>query len=203
MQLSKFWWSSRCYSYSDFWACKFLFFPECLPSSRRRGVGLRGCHVDWLIATFFQHHPPWLLFRRPVVAEDDEGAAAVDVGEALVVGVQLGEVAAEDELEQLGLQSWALEVFFNFFNNKKWFFAFFIKLITYFCTSPIKKKNHSQSNYLDKNIKNHLLLLKKLKNTSSAQLWLGDIDVKWMYWVQSWAFGVCGSAVQFKLLLPG
>ena len=26
-------------------------------------------------------------------------------------------------------QSWALSVFFNFFNNKKWFFAFFIKLI--------------------------------------------------------------------------
>ena len=26
-------------------------------------------------------------------------------------------------------QSWALEVFFNFFNNKKCFFAFFIKLI--------------------------------------------------------------------------
>ena len=26
-------------------------------------------------------------------------------------------------------QSWALEVFFNFVTNKKWFFAFFIKLI--------------------------------------------------------------------------
>ena len=26
-------------------------------------------------------------------------------------------------------QSWALPVFFNFFTNKKWFFAFFIKLI--------------------------------------------------------------------------
>ena len=26
-------------------------------------------------------------------------------------------------------QSWALSVFFHFFNNKKWFFAFFIKLI--------------------------------------------------------------------------
>ena len=28
-----------------------------------------------------------------------------------------------------GRQSWALEVFFNFFNNKKWFFPFFIKSI--------------------------------------------------------------------------
>ena len=27
------------------------------------------------------------------------------------------------------MQSWALSVFFNFFNNKKWCFAFFIKLI--------------------------------------------------------------------------
>ena len=27
------------------------------------------------------------------------------------------------------IQSWALPVFFNFFNNKKLFFAFFIKLI--------------------------------------------------------------------------
>ena len=26
-------------------------------------------------------------------------------------------------------QSWALSVFLNFFNNKKWFFAFLIKLI--------------------------------------------------------------------------
>ena len=34
-------------------------------------------------------------------------------------------------------RSWALSVFFNFFNNKKFFFAFFMKLLTYFCTSPI------------------------------------------------------------------
>ena len=35
-------------------------------------------------------------------------------------------------------QSWALSVFFNFFNNKKWFYCiFFIKLVTYFSTSPI------------------------------------------------------------------
>ena len=48
---------------------------------------------------------------------------------------------------QLGnfIQSWALPVFFHFFNNKKWFFCIFIKLITYFCTSPIKKAL-SQSN---------------------------------------------------------
>ena len=35
------------------------------------------------------------------------------------------------------LQSWALLVFLKFFYNKKWLFAFFIKLIIYFCTSPI------------------------------------------------------------------
>ena len=33
--------------------------------------------------------------------------------------------------------SWALSAFFNLFNNKKLFFCIFIKLITYFCTSPI------------------------------------------------------------------
>ena len=35
------------------------------------------------------------------------------------------------------LQSWALSVFLNFFTNTNFFFAVFIKLITYFCTSPI------------------------------------------------------------------
>ena len=44
-----------------------------------------------------------------------------------------------DGLTRSVLQSWALEVFLNFFNNKKWFFCIFIKLVTYFCTSPIKK----------------------------------------------------------------
>ena len=36
------------------------------------------------------------------------------------------------------MQSWSFQVFFNLFNNKKLiFFAFIIKLITYFRTSPI------------------------------------------------------------------
>ena len=44
-------------------------------------------------------------------------------------------------------QSWALSVFFfYFFNNKNYFFAFFYKLITYFCTSPIKKPTPSLIN---------------------------------------------------------
>ena len=43
-------------------------------------------------------------------------------------------------------QSWALSGIFEFFSIiKKDLFAFFIKLITYFCTSPIYKA-HSQSN---------------------------------------------------------
>ena len=41
------------------------------------------------------------------------------------------------ELTETVTQSWALSVFFNFFNNKKWFFCIFVKLTTYFCTSPI------------------------------------------------------------------
>ena len=34
-------------------------------------------------------------------------------------------------------QSWALSVFLNFSIIKNDFIAFFIKLVTYFCTSPI------------------------------------------------------------------
>ena len=59
-------------------------------------------------------------------------------------------------------QSWALSVFFNFFNHKKCFFAFFVKLITYFCTIPIKKPTPSQTNLI-KNAKNLFLLMKKFK----------------------------------------
>ena len=47
---------------------------------------------------------------------------------------------------------------------------FFIKLLTYFCTNPIEKATLSQIN-LVKNARNNFLLLKKLKNTESAQLW--------------------------------
>ena len=35
------------------------------------------------------------------------------------------------------VQGWALSVFFNFFNAKKLFYCIFIKLKTYYCTSPI------------------------------------------------------------------
>ena len=65
------------------------------------------------------------------------------------------------------IQSWALSVFFNFFNNKKWFYCIFIKLLTYFLL--FKKPTPSQINFI-KNAKNHFLLLKKCKNTQSAQL---------------------------------
>ena len=57
----------------------------------------------------------------------------------------------------------------NFSITKNDFFEFFIKLITYFCTSPISKAP-SQIN-LKKNAKNHFSLLKRLKYTESDQLW--------------------------------
>ena len=50
------------------------------------------------------------------------------------------------------VQSWALSVFFNFSIIRNDFIAFYIKSITYFCTSPILKAN-SQSNKLDKKYK--------------------------------------------------
>ena len=53
---------------------------------------------------------------------------------------------------------------------KNVFFCIFIKLITYFCTeSYLKKPTPSQINLIKK-CKNYFLLLKKLKNTESAQL---------------------------------
>ena len=53
---------------------------------------------------------------------------------------------------------------------KNYFLFLFIKLITYFCTVLFKKPTPSQINLI-KNAKNHFLLLKKFKNTESAQLW--------------------------------
>ena len=52
-------------------------------------------------------------------------------------------------------------------------FAFFIKLITYYCTIPIKKAD-SQSNKLDKTCKHSYFVIEK-KNTGSAQLWSSEI----------------------------
>ena len=66
------------------------------------------------------------------------------------------------------VQSWALEVFF--FNNKKLFFYIFYQVNSLFLhQSYFKKHTPSQINLI-KNAKNHFLWLKKLKNTSSAQL---------------------------------
>ena len=50
------------------------------------------------------------------------------------------------------------------------FFAFFIKLITYSAPVLFKNPTPSQINLIN-DAKNHFLLLKKLKNSESAQLW--------------------------------
>ena len=69
-------------------------------------------------------------------------------------------------------QSWTLEVFLNFFNNKKGFFCIFYQVNnTIPISAPVlfKKPTPSQINLI-KNAKNHFLILKKLENTESAQL---------------------------------
>ena len=67
-------------------------------------------------------------------------------------------------------QSWALSVFLNFFKNKKWFLCIFIKLI-WPGVGFLNRTGAKIGYYLDKKCrKNLFLLLKKLKNTSSAQL---------------------------------
>ena len=67
-------------------------------------------------------------------------------------------------------QSWALEVFFSFFNNRKWFFAFFVKLI--WLGVGFLNKGWCRNCLLtwQKMQKNHFLLMKNFQNTSSAQL---------------------------------
>ena len=68
------------------------------------------------------------------------------------------------------VQSWALSVFLNFFTNKKWFFAFSIKLI-WLGVGFLNRTGAEIGYQLDKKCKiNHFLLVKKFKNTESAQL---------------------------------
>ena len=69
------------------------------------------------------------------------------------------------------LQSWALEVFLNFFNNKNLFFAFFIKLI--WLGVGFSNKTGAEIGYqLFKKYKKIIFYYwKKFKTTSSAQLW--------------------------------
>ena len=62
-----------------------------------------------------------------------------------------------------------LRYFWIFFNNKNDLFAFFIKFITSISAPVLFKGPLSVT--LIKNAKNNFLLLKKLKNTESAQLW--------------------------------
>ena len=64
------------------------------------------------------------------------------------------------------IQSWALPVFFNFFNNKKWFVYIFYQVNNLF-----KKATPSQINLI-KNAKKLFIVIEKFKNTESAQLWL-------------------------------
>ena len=53
------------------------------------------------------------------------------------IGYYGNKVISLGEVEVSHRQSWALSVFFNFSIIKNYLFAFFIKLITYFCISPI------------------------------------------------------------------
>ena len=67
-------------------------------------------------------------------------------------------------------QSWALSVFLNSFTNKKWFFAFFFKLM-WLGVGFLNRTGAEIGYWLDKECKIIIfLLLKIFKNTSSAQL---------------------------------
>ena len=63
--------------------------------------------------------------------------------------------------------------YFLFFSIKKWFFCIFYQVNNLFLHQSYLKSLLTPSQItLIKNAKNHFLLLKKLKNTSSAQLWI-------------------------------
>ena len=68
-------------------------------------------------------------------------------------------------------QSWALSVFFNFFNHKKWIFGIFYKVSNLFLHQSYLKSSLPVKLTI-KNAKNHFLRLKKYKNAESAQLWI-------------------------------
>ena len=70
--------------------------------------------------------------------------------------VGLGPLKAADSANQ----SWVLSVFFNLFNNKKWSFAFFIKLI-WLGVGFLNRTGAEIGYHLHKKQKNHFLWLKK------------------------------------------
>ena len=65
-------------------------------------------------------------------------------------------------------QSRALEVFFHLFNNKKWSVCIFYQINNLFLTPVLFKKPTPSQLKLIKKAKNHILLLKKFKNTSKC-----------------------------------
>ena len=68
-------------------------------------------------------------------------------------------------------QRWTLSVFLNFFNNKKWFFAFFSKFI-WLGVGFSNRTGAEIGYYLVKNAKKSFFIIEKTKkNTKSAQLW--------------------------------
>ena len=70
------------------------------------------------------------------------------------------------------MQRWALLVFLNFFNNKNDFFLHFLSSWWPISAPVLFKKPTPSQIELIKNANIHFLLLKKFKNTESAQLWL-------------------------------
>ena len=67
-------------------------------------------------------------------------------------------------------QSWALSVVLNFFNNKKSFFCIFYQVNSLFLNRVLFKKPTPSLINLVRNAKINFALLKKWKNTESAQL---------------------------------
>ena len=120
----------------------FPFFRSYLKSPSLSTMCFNSFKVTWLIWKIFIKHwltPDQAQYMTAAIRHLDSAqrAAAAETREAarkLAIQQQVKKIAPHSWMnESLNVhktvQSWALSVFFNFFNNKKWFCAFFIKLI--------------------------------------------------------------------------
>ena len=119
--------------------------------------------VDEAIPVFIRlsDHLLELLPREPLPEGPHDPPQLVYADEPVLVLVEDPIFATQEYYHYL--QSWALSVFFYFFNNKNWVFCILHQVNNlYLCTSPIKKPTPSQ-NKLDKNCKKSFFIIEKNK----------------------------------------
>ena len=106
----------------------------------------------------------WKMSKIPEVPSSGNTVLCIFSIFAILSRLKLAKVQSK-------VHSWVLPVFFNFFNNKKWFFAFFSKLI-WLRVGFLNRTGGEIGYQLYKKCKKIFFYYwKNLKNTESAQLW--------------------------------